>query len=116
MADYVSYYVFTCACHSKDKILDRMWSSVSIGEVPFVGLIEYDFPEYASLHAIQVNEGSYPHLKALLYHDLNDTNEEILPGEIMIAPRLIIEQYEMIPLSLTYDCAGNSLRLQIFQS
>ena len=88
----------------------------SIGEVPFVGLIEYDFPEYASLHAIQVNEGSYPHLKALLYHDLNDTNEEILPGEIMIAPRLIIEQYEMIPLSLTYDCAGNSLRLQIFQS
>ncbi|PWY85819.1 hypothetical protein BO94DRAFT_597969 [Aspergillus sclerotioniger CBS 115572] len=93
MINYFSYYVFACACHSKDKILDRVWSGKnSIGDVPFVGLIEYNFPEYACLHAIQVKEGSYPHLKALLYNDLNATDGKILRGEIMIALRLIIAQ------------------------
>ncbi|PYI09930.1 hypothetical protein BO78DRAFT_361696 [Aspergillus sclerotiicarbonarius CBS 121057] len=92
MINYFSYYAFACACHSKDKILDRVWSGVSIGEVPFVGLIEHDSPEYASLDAIQVKEGPYPHIKALLYNDLNATDGRILRGEIMIALRFIIAQ------------------------
>ncbi|RAK83668.1 hypothetical protein BO79DRAFT_259989 [Aspergillus costaricaensis CBS 115574] len=90
--DYISYYVFASSLGSKDFILRKTWSGVSTSDEPFRGLWRDTYPEYGTMRADQVKDHSSPHMKAMLYSNLdgnnNSINDELLQGEILVALRL----------------------------
>ncbi|GAB1201274.1 hypothetical protein APSETT444_010664 [Aspergillus pseudonomiae] len=90
--NYFNHYVYACALFSKDWVLEEPWCPVSIGDVPFVDLSDHGSPEYVTSNASQVKDGPYPHLKAMVYNNLNGVDGIILRGEVMMALRLIIAQ------------------------
>ncbi|KAE8348504.1 hypothetical protein BDV28DRAFT_88592 [Aspergillus coremiiformis] len=92
MISYCSYYVFASDLNSKDNIHGK-WSSISIGDKPFTGLFEYNSPEYGATKAVEVKDGSCPHVKAMIYNNLDGDDRQLLRGEIMITLRLIRAQF-----------------------
>ncbi|PWY77423.1 hypothetical protein BO70DRAFT_380681 [Aspergillus heteromorphus CBS 117.55] len=62
LLSYASYCSMTKYCKPEDD----SWSTVSLEEVPFVGLYQYNYPEYGSTGVLQVRDGSSTHLKAFI--------------------------------------------------
>ncbi|KAE8406801.1 hypothetical protein BDV37DRAFT_242029 [Aspergillus pseudonomiae] len=90
--EYFHHYVYACALFSKDWVLNEPWCPVSLGDVPFVNLNDHSSPEFVTSNACQVKDGPYPHLKAMVYNNLDGADDIILRGEVTIALRLIIAQ------------------------
>ncbi|KAB8253983.1 hypothetical protein BDV32DRAFT_157361 [Aspergillus pseudonomiae] len=91
--EYFHHYVCACALFSKDWVLNEPWCPVSLGDVPFVNLNDdHSSPEFVTSNACQVKDGPYPHLKAMVYNNLDRADGIILRGEVTIALRLIIAQ------------------------
>ncbi|PYI07033.1 hypothetical protein BO78DRAFT_314189, partial [Aspergillus sclerotiicarbonarius CBS 121057] len=63
-----------------------------IGDQQFTGLFEHNFPEYGATKAIKAKDGSYPHVKAMIYNNLDGEDGQLLRGEILIALRLMYAQ------------------------
>ncbi|GKZ33997.1 hypothetical protein AbraIFM66950_004128 [Aspergillus brasiliensis] len=82
---YVSQYVTNCAIQSRDFILDKIWSPVSTSDEPFRGLWQDQYPEFGTVRAEQVQDRSKPHMKGMLYNNLDSKDGELLRGEILAA-------------------------------
>ncbi|PYH90036.1 hypothetical protein BO71DRAFT_444188 [Aspergillus ellipticus CBS 707.79] len=65
-------------------------------EAPFTKLFEYDYPEYGTTKAIQAKEGQCPHMKAMVYNNLDGKDGQLLRGELLIALRLINAQMRRV--------------------
>lgn len=52
---------------------------------------EYEHPEFGVNTAIRVRD-SYPHVKAMIYNDLEGKDGQLLRGEIILALRIIQAQ------------------------
>ncbi|KNG85848.1 hypothetical protein ANOM_003987 [Aspergillus nomiae NRRL 13137] len=89
---YFSSYIVASAICSKDFILDELWSGVSTSDEPWRGLWEDEYPEYGTIKAHQVKDRSSPHMKAMLYNNLDGKDGELLRGEILVALRLVHTQ------------------------
>ncbi|KAE8366514.1 hypothetical protein BDV27DRAFT_143596 [Aspergillus caelatus] len=89
MLDYFAHYTDACILFDKDEGLGRLWSNIgpSISRISVI-----TSSPVVTIHASQVKEGPYPHVKALIYNNLNGADGTILGGEVMMALRLIIAQ------------------------
>ncbi|PTU24451.1 hypothetical protein P175DRAFT_0553730 [Aspergillus ochraceoroseus IBT 24754] len=90
MISYFSYYIFASDLHSNDY---GRWSSISIDDEPFTGLYDYQSPGYGTPTAAEFTDGSCPHVKAMIYNDLEGNDGQLLRGEIIITLRLIYAQF-----------------------
>ncbi|QKX56874.1 uncharacterized protein TRUGW13939_03981 [Talaromyces rugulosus] len=59
-----------------------------VGDRPFVGMTKHKYPEYLAMFAYHIKGPSYPHVKAVIYNNLNGADGRILRGEAMIALEL----------------------------
>lgn len=82
--------------------------AISIGDPPFLGLYQYKYPEFGLTEAKQEKSGRFPHLKAMIYNDLNGTDDQLHRGELLIAMRMMMAQLKraqfldhmVVPVSL----------------
>ncbi|KAK1142384.1 hypothetical protein N8T08_007936 [Aspergillus melleus] len=88
--NYFSHYVWHCSYDIPKK--DLVWSSVNVGEGPYVNLYRYEYPEFGPTWVEQVQKGPYSHANATIYNDLNANDGSILQGELLFALRLIMAQ------------------------
>ncbi|QKX53512.1 uncharacterized protein TRUGW13939_00591 [Talaromyces rugulosus] len=96
---YFSYYVFANEIHCGYDIHSKLWSSIRDNDKwASTNLFEHKFPEYGAPKAIEAKDRSYPHVKAMIYSNLNGEDGQILRGEIVVVLRIIRAQVRRVLL------------------
>jgi hypothetical protein len=67
------------------------------------------FPEYGAPKAIEAKDRSYPHMKAMMYNNLNSEDGHLLRGEVVVILRFYSCASETGSLCRTYDYLGKLL-------
>ncbi|GKZ81449.1 hypothetical protein AnigIFM56816_005970 [Aspergillus niger] len=89
---YITQYTINNALQSRDLIPDNIWTPVSTSDEPFRGLWQDEYPEFGTVRAEQVQDHSKPHMKGMLYNNLDGKDGELLRGEILAALGLAYTQ------------------------
>ncbi|RAL00862.1 uncharacterized protein BO80DRAFT_407256 [Aspergillus ibericus CBS 121593] len=89
---YLASYVLSNEIGTETETYATSWFNISLGDRPFENLDEYSYPEFGVTKAIEVKDRSYPHVKAMIYNNLDGTDGQLLRGEIIMVLRIIHAQ------------------------
>ncbi|OGM46183.1 hypothetical protein ABOM_004860 [Aspergillus bombycis] len=79
-----------------DETCGRMpgpWSSKCVGDyTTYKSLFQYHEPAFGALYMTDLSGPDHPHTKAIVYNNVNTTDQAILRGELLLILRLMIGQ------------------------
>ncbi|KKZ60119.1 hypothetical protein EMCG_05144 [[Emmonsia] crescens] len=91
MNKHLSHYIYYCSLFCEEE--RTPWTTKCVGDYPFQGLYKYAEPAYGCYRITDLNDPTYPHVKAVMYNNMVATDSTILHGELFPIVRIMITQF-----------------------
>ncbi|KAK2812587.1 hypothetical protein FQN50_001231 [Emmonsiellopsis sp. PD_5] len=89
---HLSHYIYHCSLFCEEG--RTPWTAKCVGDYPFQGLYKYAEPAYGCYRITDLDDPTYPHVKAVMYNNMVTTDDSmILYGELFPIVRIMITQF-----------------------
>ncbi|KAG5303824.1 hypothetical protein I7I50_10708 [Histoplasma capsulatum G186AR] len=93
LEDYLVHY--TCRCENRKWLegTPTPWSGGCVADYhPFKSLYQYSDPEFGALRLTDIAGKEHPHMKAVIYNNIEENEQEYFRGELLAILRLMFGQ------------------------